>query len=298
MQTFQLHQYRSTSHLIRAIFALLVMAATVLAGPLRDKDKITAEEVIAQHLAALGSEKARTHNKTYVVAGTARALFKAQGGTGNLDGRAVLASEGNKTLLGMSFPAINYPGEKFGFDGNNFTVGYLNPGVRSTLGSFLLIHGNIFKEGLVGGTLSSAWPLLDLASRKAKVSYAGSEKVNGQLAYKLGYRPNKGSDLDITLFFDAKTFRHIKTEYERVAGARLGVGGIDNQASQRALRYKMTETFSEYQKEGELILPHSYQLQLEIENTKGSSSHRWEMKLSQFVFNQEIDAHSFNVEAK
>jgi hypothetical protein len=60
----------------------------------------------------------------------------------------------------------------------------------------------------------------------------------------------------------------------------------------------MTEDFSDYKQEGKLNLPHTYKLQLDIETTTGSSSHKWEMKLSEFAFNQEIDENGFNVEAK
>ncbi|HEX8128551.1 MAG TPA: hypothetical protein VF527_05565, partial [Pyrinomonadaceae bacterium] len=245
-----------------------------------------AEDVIAKHLESIGTAAARTEAQSRVVVGTSRAVFKARNNAGAIEGRTVMASENNKVLFGMGFDNPDYIGEKFGFDGKKFTVGYLKPGIRSTLGSFILIHDNVFKEGLMGGTLSSAWPLLNLAERKVRLEYAGTDKIGDLPVHKIRYMPSKGSDLQISLFFDAKTFQHVRTQYDRVAGARFSAGGVDSQASARAARYRMTEDFSDYKKEGNLTLPHSYKLQLEIENTGGTSVHKWEMHLGQFAFNQ------------
>ena len=279
-----------------ALFAALPPSTPRAAGAPAD-DKMKAEDVIAKHLEALGPEAARAAAKTRIVGGTSRAVFKARSTSGAIDGQVVLASDDNKVVLGMKFDAPNYPGERFGFDGKKFTVGYLTPGVRSPLGNFVLTNGEIFKEGLIGGTLTSAWALLNLSERKAKVEYGGTDKVNDRPAHKLKYYPNKGSDLKITLFFDAETFQHVRTQYDRVVGAQLGRGGVDSSASQRETRYKIVEEFGDFKEEGKLKLPHSYKLQLEIAKTGGSSFDRWEMTLDQFAFDQEIDNRMFNVEA-
>ncbi|MBC7932315.1 MAG: hypothetical protein H7Z38_17300 [Rubrivivax sp.] len=256
-----------------------------------------AEDVVAKHLESIGTEAARVGVRSLVAVGTTRAVFKARNDSGALSGRVVFASEGNKVLLGMAFDLANYPSEKFGYDGKKFTVGYLKPGIRSTLGSFVLLHDEIFKEGLMGGSLSSAWPLLKLAERKAKVEYAGTDKIGELPVYKLKYYPNKGSDLRISLFFDAKTFQHVRTQYDKVTGARLGAGGVDNQASQRAARFRLTEDYGDFKQEDKLTVPHSYKLHLETEATAGNSSYKWEMTLGQFAFNEPINENSFNVEA-
>ena len=257
-----------------------------------------AEDVVAKHLESIGSEEARSSVQSRVIAGTSRAVFRARSSSGAIDGRVVIASQNTKVLFGMGFDASNYPGEKFGFDGKKFTVGHLTPGVRSALGNFVLTNGELFKEGLMGGTLSSAWPLLNLTERKARLEYVGTDKIDNQPVHKLKYYPNKGSDLEITLFFDVNTFQHVRTQYERVIGARMGASGVDSSASQRETRYKIIESFSDYKREGKLNLPHVYKLQLEIDKTGGSSLDKWEMNLSQFAFNEEIDDKSYNVETE
>jgi hypothetical protein len=269
-----------------------------------------ADEVIAKHLESLGDAAARASARRRVAVGTSRAIFRGSGGNLQADGGVVLASDNSKSLLGMKFDIAEYTGEKFGFDGKKFTVGYVTPGKRTTLGSFLLSNGNIFKEGLVGGTLSSAWPLLDLAVRGAKLKLEGTEKIGDISAYKLSYTPRNGSDLSIALYFDTKTYQHVRTQYERMQSAPIGSGGgiastttaeakkIDAQAGNRGARFKLIEDFSDYKLEGKLNLPHAYTIQLEIQAATSSVKNKWEMTLQQFAFNQEIDDKEFNVEGK
>src|SRR5215813_1072249 len=213
-----------------------------------DGDKIKAEEVISKHLEAIGKAGSRSSDHSRVAVGSVRAVFKARNSSGAIDGRAVLGSVNNKILVGMAFNASNYPGEKVAFDGKKVTIAYQSPGVRSTLGNFLKTNSAIVKEGLMGGTLSAAWPLLNLAERGAKVSYAGTDKIDNRVVHKLRYDPDNGANAQITLYFDAETFQHLRTQYEYVISSRLAAGGVDNQARQRETRYKMVEDFSDYKK--------------------------------------------------
>lgn len=280
-----------------ALLAAL-LPSTPAGARTKAQDKMKAEDVIAKHLEAIGPQAARDAATTRIVGGSSRAIFKARSTSGAIDGQVVIASDEEKLVLGMKFDAPNYPGERFGFDGKKSTVGYLTPGVRSPLGNFVLTNSEIFKEGLMGGTLTSAWALLHLSERKAKVEYGGPDKINDRPVHKLKYYPNKGSDLKITLYFDAETFQHVRTQYDRIVGARLGSGGPESSARQQETRYKIVEDFGDYKQEGKLKLPHSYKLQLEINKTDGSSLDRWEMILDQFAFDQEIDERMFNVEAQ
>jgi hypothetical protein len=282
---------RALAFLCAVAVTLITLSSSALA-----EDKLKAEDLIAKHLEAIGSPAARASERSRIVAGTSRAIFKVRSSSGAIDGRVVFGSVNRKALFAMAFTAPNYPGEKFGFDGKKLTVGYLTPGIRSALGNFLVANDELFKEGLMAGTLSSAWSLLDLTGRKAKVEYAGTDKIDGKPVHKLKYLPNKGSEVKVTLYFDATTFHHLRTQYDQVIATRLGAGGVDNQARQAETRYKMVENFSDYKKEGELTLPHSYTIQLEITKLNGSSLDKWEMNLEQFAFNQEIDEKSFDVE--
>ena len=279
----------------RAALIAMILVAVAPLLKVEAQERITVEQVLARHLASIGTDEARQKTTSHLILGTCRAVFRGRG-EGILEGRAVLASENTRNLLGIKFESPDYPHEKVGFDGTNFRVGYIRPGVRSTFGSFLLIHDTLFKEGLFGGTLSSAWPLLNLSTRSARLEYAGTDKIENRKVHKIRYTPRRGSDLQITLYFDAANFRHVRTQYERVVAPSIG-GGVDATAGRRETRYRLVEDFSDFHTKQQLTLPQKYALELFIETTNGSVSQRYEFVFNQFSFNQEIGTEFFNAEA-
>lgn len=291
--TRTLHRCASVSAQFLGVVIMLAIAATTLT--VSAQNKITAEQVVAKHLESIGSDKARRDDKSRIIFGNCTAVFRGIR-TGTLTGRTVLASEGNRSLIGISFESPDYPHEKIGYDGDKFRVGFITPGRRTALGTFLLNNDGIYKEGLVGGTLSSAWSLLDTTVRGAKLAYVGTEKLNNRPVHKVRYTPRRSFDLQVTLYFDAENFRHVRTLYERVVGANLG-GGVDASAGLRETRFKLEENFSEFKKEGDLTLPHKYELELFIDGTNGTIAYNYLMNLERFSFNQEIGAEFFNAEA-
>src|SRR2546421_12760528 len=186
-----------------AIFALLVFIVCALPDGSQVAQKLTSDDVIARHLEAIGSAKSRAAITTRIISGTSQVIFRTTP-AGQAVGKAVLASEGMKNLFGMSFPSPVYPREQLAYNGVTFTAAFATPGTRSVLGTFLMTNDAIFKQGLMCGTLSSAWPLLDLQSRDAQVDYAGSRKIDDRLLHELKYNPHANSDLRITLYFDSE----------------------------------------------------------------------------------------------
>lgn len=280
---------------------LLVIGLTLLtcvsvnsAKPLSDNN--TAETLIARHLESIGSADARAAVKTHVTTGSVVSTVRL-GGAGQLTGRAVLASTGNKSLIGMTFNDIKYSNENMAFDGKTVTVGQPTPGVRTRLGQFLLSFDMIFKQGLIAGTLSSAWPLLDLRATDPKLKYIGIKKINNRQLCALNYYPRDTSFLAITLFFDPETFQHVRTEYEKVINAGM-VSQNEIAASQQETRYKMIEEFADFKKEGALTLPHTYKLQLSVSSQRGSWLQDWVFTLTKFGFDSVLDDRQFNAERK
>jgi outer membrane lipoprotein-sorting protein len=258
-------------------------------------EKLTAEAVLAKHLDSIGTAEARTAAQSVSIIGTSRATFFGRGG-GVADGISVLASKPGKYMVAMKFNTPDYPFEKLGYDGSEFSVGFVRPGVRSNLGSFLRTNEGTFKNGLMSGALSTSWALLNFDPKTARIKYAGLKKVDGLRLHALEYDPKKGSDLDITLFFDSETFRHVRTEYRRVIAARQGAN-IDASAGQSETRYLFVETFADFAEENKLTLPHTYKLRLEILTGNGTTAYEWSMNLQKFAFNQAIDDKDFNVDA-
>jgi hypothetical protein len=258
-------------------------------------EKMRAEEVVAKHLDSIGTAEARRAVNNRVVVGTTTFSYRAKG-VGRTTGRVVLASEGVKSLIGMEFPEQDYPHERLGFDGRKFSAAYIRPGVRTILGEFLYTRSDMFSEGLAGGTLNQAWPLHNLEARGAKLEYAGKGKTGGKEVHTLRYNPKGGSDFQIKLSFDAATFQHLRTEYEQVVSAGIGRTDRDS-ASQRGSSYKIVEEFSDFKKEGGLMLPHSYKLRFTADDVGGVRQMDWAFELAQYAFNAPLPADSFNVEA-
>ena len=278
------------------IFGMMLVALLVLCSASQHSsatDKIKPEDLVAKHLESIGTKASRSSVTTRIIAGTSQVIFRTPP-PGQATGRAVMASEGNKSLIGMSFQSPVYPREELGFNGNSFIAAYVTPGIRSSLGGFLMTHDLIFKQGLMGGTLSSAWPLLDLNARGPQLEYAGTRKVGNRTLHELKYLPRGGSDLQIKLFFDQETFTHVRTEYERVIAAPTGDRAYAN-VQEREVRYKMVEEFSDFKKEGELTLPHTYKINLAVDSQNGTFLADWMITLTQFSFNQKIDPRSFSI---
>jgi len=278
------------------IFGMMLVALLVLCSASQHSsatDKIKPEDLVAKHLESIGTAASRSSVTTRIIAGTSQVIFRTPP-PGQATGRAVMASEGNKSLIGMSFQSPVYPREELGFNGNSFIAAYVTPGIRSSLGGFLMTHDLIFKQGLMGGTLSSAWPLLDLNARGPQLEYAGTRKVGNRTLHELKYLPRGGSDLQIKLFFDQETFTHVRTEYERVIAAPTGDRAYAN-VQEREVRYKMVEEFSDFKKEGELTLPHTYKINLAVDSQNGTFLADWMITLTQFSFNQKIDPRSFTI---
>ena len=253
--------------------------------------KLKPAEVVAKHLDSIGTAEAREAVENMIVGGTVLAAYKAPQAA-QFNGQSVVASARNKHVIGMGFENSSYSQDNMAYDGQNVTVGFARPGQRSNLGDFILTHKNVMRDGLMGGALSNAWVLLH-PERTPKLDYSGTKKVNGKPAHELKYR-GKSSDLEISLFFDAETFRHIRTEYTRVITAQMGAS-VDASGGQRSSRYKMIEEFSDFKKEGDLTLPHTYKITLELDTRGGTFHANWTMDLNQFSYNKDIDPAMFNV---
>src|SRR2546423_14672233 len=171
-----------------AIFASLVFIVCSLSAGSPVAQKLTSDEVIARHLEAIGSAKSRAAITTRIISGTSQVIFRTTP-AGQAVGKAVLASEAMKNLFGMSFPSPIYPREQLAYNGVSFMAAFATPGTRSVLGNFLMANDVIFKQGLMCGTLSSGWPLLNSEKRQATIDYVGTRKIDGRVLHEIRYAP-------------------------------------------------------------------------------------------------------------
>ena len=285
-------------------FSLLITAAIVLAGftgpsvPASDKPK--AEELVGKHLDALGSTEARTALKSLNVEGNLLTKF-LRGGSGTAGGPFAMVSEGHRLIMQAKFDQPTYPGESYAFDGNKKTIGFIVPGQRSMLEDFLNNNGEVVQEGLIGGTLSTAWPLYDWQSRNAKLDVDGLKKVDGKELFRVTYHPRHGTgDLKIYLFFEPETFRHVKTIYTQQSQGQMGssidrgsVGGVGGAGS----NLTMEEDFGGFTKVNKLMLPTQWTIKYNQEGVgSGSSMVEFDWNISKIVANPDISGVSFKIQ--
>lgn len=284
------------------LFCFFVLAGLGMSAlQAKPDNKLTPAEVVAKHLESIGSAEARARVHGIMIKGTCVITIR-QGGNGQVDGQAIMASQGSLNLINMTFDTAAYPGDSLKFDGKKFTASQFRPGARTPLAQFFVDYDILFKEGLVGGTLSSSWPLLDLQQKNPKLEYAGLKKVGGRELHALKYTPRKGSDLKITLFFDPETFQHVRTEYEQTIFVTVqqriqgGGGGAPTTAGARAsnARINAYEEFSDFKPEGGLNLPHTYKFELSIQSETRPALVDWVFSLASFRFNEPLEPKDFS----
>ena len=85
------------------MLCLTIVLIFVVAPFAAAQEKMKPADIVAKHLESIGSAKARGSVKTRIFVGTSQVVFRTEP-SGQAIGRAVLASEGDKQLVGMSFP--------------------------------------------------------------------------------------------------------------------------------------------------------------------------------------------------
>ena len=290
-----------------ACVGLLLVAGTAMAAT-----DTKSEEIVQRHLDSIGPAATRASTKSRVVEGSAvyRVLV---GGSGRVDGKVVLASEGHKSQMLLKIVSQNYHGERFTSDGSRtFVEGTYDDHSRSEFGQFLRSEDFAVREGLLGGELSEAWPLLDMDSVKGKLKYEGKKKVDGKELEVLSYHGGKMSDLSVMLYFDPENFHHVMTIYK--ASQHVGLAPPDtfgvtaqetvsvasssdaNSASRQQTRYQIQEKFSDFNAQDGLTLPTHYDLQFAEELSSGfTKTVEWEVTTTRVLNGVQLDPKNFQV---
>lgn len=270
------------------------------------------EELVAKHLDSVGTAEARKGIKSRVVQGTVQYTILV-GGAGTQEGKAVLVSEQNKIHLLFKFPNNIYRGEQIVTDGSRIEVAATTAQkTRSSLGTYLYTQDAAIRDGLLGGVLSTAWPLFDPDVHKAKLTYMGLKTIDGKQLHDLRYKPKKNSDQEIDLFFEPDTFRHVMTvyklsigqqiiapEYQTSSGAvipsqTLGVSDEAQSSQQANTRYRIEERFSDFKTADGLTLPSHYELHFTNEQQSGRTTvYVWNASFGEVMENPQLDPKNF-----
>ncbi len=273
------------------------LAALILPGSLAEMpgaDKLKPEEVLEKHLASIGTPEARSAARSRALRADARVVFRI-GGTGQFTGSGNVLSDGRMLRIGMNFPSPGYPGEQVAFDGKDVKVGQVRPGERSPLCDLIYSQDYIVREGLLGGTLSTAWPLLELAERRGRLEYRGLKKQGEKQVHEVLYKPKRVGMFQILLYFDAETFRHVGTRYRLTRPALMG-RSIGEAAGARDTVHLLVETFDDFKTVDGVTLPHSYKLSYTVEGGNATLSTEWTMTVTQLANNQKVDPKYFTIQ--
>ena len=307
---------RSMSLIVSAVVAFLLTTVDV---PAR---KMKADQLVTLHLKAIGENLAR---KNRVAQGLGTMDIRV-GGQGKLGGPAMLLAEGDKLRTDFRFGHTQYPRELLIRNGDKVDIAYISPGIRSQLGrSIWNDFPRLAQEGLYGGVLSTDWALLDLRKRRAKVRYRGLKKFEGKKYHELEYRPKRGVDYKIRLYFEPETYRHVASHYRLVVPDGMGRGLVDiggagpigaggpgpgagsgqspggsrreigTQTGPGSRSYiNLSERFSDFKEVDGLTLPFHYKITLNFDAADSFVGH-WEIKIDRMSHDRKIAAKAFAI---
>ncbi|MGH9816606.1 MAG: hypothetical protein ACRD6I_11060, partial [Candidatus Acidiferrales bacterium] len=291
-------------HRLLCYTVLLFGAWAVLAASgTAQQDWLTPEQVVQGHLNSLGSPESRANARTRACEGICR-LELLKGGFGAMNGPAVYVAEGERQALEIHFGDSDYPREALSYTGTEVQAARVLPGQRSRLGEFLAAYPQLMSEGLFGGVYGTGWPLLDVKGNQPRLQYRGVTKKDGKKVHRLDYESGGDRrDVNVALFFDEKTFRHVRSEYTLTVrnGMRTDptqpLGALDAYT-----RYELAETFSEFRRTDGLHLPFRWSIRLTTESDAGqelggrSFVWEWKLKFDRIQHNLQINPELFEVE--
>jgi hypothetical protein len=281
------------------LFVVMLVAFSLVGltgSSLSSSEKLKADDIVARSLDAIGAKEARSTLSSLSIEGNAHVQF-LMGGSGEAGGPFTLDSWGHKFMMQTKFDIPSYPGEAYAFDGEKKSIGSVAPGQRSQLEDFLNNNGEIVDEGLIGGILTTAWPLYDWQARKARLSSDGLKKEEGKELYRLTYQPRHGGgDLKIYLFFDPETFRHVKTVYTQQVASQMGTTP-GHSSSGGLTRVTLEESFGGFTKVGDLTLPTQWMLKYSSEvYGYGTSILEYDFAVGKVTPNTNLSAKSFKIQ--
>ena len=294
---------------------IYLTAVCVCLLPARSAD-MKPEEAVAKHLDSIANVQTREGIKSRAIQGPA--TFKLMvGGSGQLDGKGGLVSEQGKSNFVLRFNN-DYRGEQIVTDGNRtYVAATMANHHRSTLGDFIQSQDFVVKEGLLGGELSTGWALANLERLKAKVDFGGTKKFDGKQVLDLRYHSKKHDDMNVHIYLDPETFRHVATVYTITLASNLGGqgppsaaeqtgltapsgsgGGADvtQSSRQREIRYTLEERFTDFKTSDGVTLPSRYNLRYTQELQSGSTNiYEWSLDANEVSQNVSLDPKNFAV---
>ena len=246
--------------------SLLVLSIALSSAGFGQDNKLTADEIIRRSLDSMGPASARSAIPFLDLTGpltvqATRSDFSSGSGT------AHILSQGEKFKFQLALSSGVYRGETIVYDGSRTNIARDKQGNRTPLGQFFDWQQVIVSDGLLGGELSTTWPLNDPKIHGDKVTYDGLKKDEGRQVHQLTYKPKKAdSSLVVRMLFKPDTYRHVKTIYliDMPPTVEMSKGGLGSQprfaGTDEMLHYRLEESFGDFKKLGNLTFPSEHKL--------------------------------------
>jgi hypothetical protein len=274
----------------RLALFLVVLSLTSMSAA---KDEFQVAEFLKQHLNSIGTDQARAAVKNCLVQGTVTFQILNRAAQ-TWEGPATFVSEGNKMSSLFKFPPTVYRTEWFTSDGTRASVAFVRPGHWTEFGNFVKVHDEILTQGLWGGTLSTAWALAHVEERDAKLQDRGTKKIDGIELHRVDYVPKKNSDLEIQLYFEPNTFRHVMTVYLLTISAR-SAPTVNQARNESETHYRLEERFSEFTSFDSLTLPTRWTVRFTYGGVSNGIIDQYDVTAKKISHNISLDAKNFEV---
>ena len=274
-------------------FFSLPLALLLLAPVCTAKDKPQTTEFVNQHLNSVGSEQARAAVKNRVVQGAVTFEILTHGPL-TYEGPATLVSEGDQLASLMKFPPTVFRTEWFISNGKKTSIAWVKPGSWTAFGDFVKVHDEILTEGLWGGALSTAWALSHLEERRARLEDRGLKKMDGVELHRVDYVPRKDSDLEIQLYFEPDTSRHVMTVYLMTVTAELR-GGPRASVNEQEGHYRLEERFGDFKSIDDLTLPTKWTIRFTYGAAASGTIDKYDVTVGKISNNVTLDPKNFEI---
>lgn len=274
---------------------LIVLTGAVVQAALAAAPNLKTEEIVAHHLDSIAPIATRDGAKSRVVQGTLKFRVPVGGG-GEVTGTWGRVSSEKMSAFVMRFGFGDWHGEQFTFDGSKTGFAAATSShERSEFAQFISSQDFMIKEGLLGGEYSTGWALLRLEANHAKVQSIPRKKVDGRELIGLQYFSKGTSDMQVRIYFDPETFRHLLTIYSLDIAPNMSAD-VTRSSSQKEIRYTLEERFGDFKTTEGVTLPTSYQLQWTEELQSGRTlMFDWHMTVTGLRDNIPLDTANFQV---
>jgi hypothetical protein len=290
--------YRIPTRLaICACTIFLVFASAAIA----QDNNLTVEEIFQRHLKSFGAPADITQSQNRLAVGTSE--FRIVSASTHGTGAAQFSSDGKNLALLSTFDLRDYRLDRIGLFSDKVTIPFLYQGHRSPLGTFLTNFEQTLSARIFGGAVFSTWLGYAPGSELKRFTVDGKKKVDGKDAWVVKYSPPGGlvgNGSYIKLYFDAGTFRHIRTEFRQrehdagFNGTVLGQqgsapAGIDTSMASNASL--LVEDFGDFSSDASaIVLPHSYNISLEMDTYKGTFKYGWKFQIKEYKLIRQFPA--------